>query len=92
MKKIILIIALLLLSTQVYGAVEDPSTFTVGGADAASISTTSTRMTSATLQDNDDGFGYKDYGADNFGEFDIEYTVVTDKSRFSFSHWIYVFK
>lgn len=74
-KKFLLTILISSLASVGFAAVEDPSTFTVGGTNSATISTSSTRMTHTSLYDTADAYGYKDYGAGNFGEFDIDATV-----------------
>lgn len=56
----------------------DPSTFSVGGTDSADVSTNSTRATATgSLTGADDAYISKDYGTDNFGEMDVDFTINT---------------
>lgn len=63
-------------------AVEDPSTYTVGGAQAARISTTSTRATATNLDRDDEAYCYDDKGAGHFnGNFEHLATNYLDRAE-----------
>lgn len=57
-------------------AVEDLSTYTIGGTQSAYLSANETSVTASTsMWDLHNAYAYKDYGASYFGEFDIDLQV-----------------
>jgi hypothetical protein len=53
----------------------DPSTFTSGGANSATITTSSTRATHTSLADTHTAYLYKSIGTNYFGDFEIQFTA-----------------